>query len=175
LTTAATPKLDGSNRRQSGSSSRAQSYAEITVSGTGLRILLTGVGPKVHRKQSVPGANGMSIETYRRCERFIVVTGNVLPGTASWIADGDALIDEIIDRLDVANKKAKQTKGNQQRAHKKKRDLEDIIRNGEGGYFGGDRSRAVWYVINEMLRRGDAHIAIIAALLDRSNRISDHI
>jgi predicted P-loop ATPase len=158
--------------------SRAQSYCEITVSGTGLRILLTGVGPKVHRKQAVPGANGMSIETYRRCERFIVVTGNVLPGAASRIVNGDALIEEIIDQLDIANKKAKQAKqakGNQQRAQKRKRDLEDIIKNGEGGHFGGDRSRAVWYVINEMLRRGDAHIAIIAALLDRTNRISDHI
>ena len=46
---------------------RARSYVEITPSGRGLRILVLGAGAKVHRKQSVPGANGMSIETYRGC------------------------------------------------------------------------------------------------------------
>ena len=63
---------------------RAKSYVEITPSGTGLRIIGTGNGIKVHRKQSVPGANGMGIESYRACERFITVTGNALPeATAS--------------------------------------------------------------------------------------------
>ena len=59
---------------------RAHSYVEITPSGTGLRILLTAKGPKVHRKQPVPNANGMTIETYRQAERFITVTGDALPG-----------------------------------------------------------------------------------------------
>ena len=54
-------------------------------------------------------------------------------------------------------------------------DLDDIIRNGEGGQFGGDRSKAVWYVVNEMIRRGDNDEAIAAVLLDHRNRISDHI
>jgi primase-polymerase (primpol)-like protein len=58
---------------------RAQSYVEITPSGTGLRILLSSTGPRVQRKQPVPSANGMTIEAYRACERFIAVTGNALP------------------------------------------------------------------------------------------------
>jgi primase-polymerase (primpol)-like protein len=56
----------------------ANSYTEITPSDTGLRIILRAVGPKIHRRQNVPGANGMVVETYRRCERFITVTGNAL-------------------------------------------------------------------------------------------------
>jgi primase-polymerase (primpol)-like protein len=59
---------------------RAQSYCEVTVSGTGLRLLFTSTtSAKVHRKQAIPGANGATAETYRNCERFIVVTGNGLP------------------------------------------------------------------------------------------------
>lgn len=57
---------------------RAKSYAEITPSEAGLRIIGLGKGSKVHRKGPVPNANGMSIEVYRACERFITVTGNAL-------------------------------------------------------------------------------------------------
>jgi hypothetical protein len=153
---------------------RANSYVEITPSGTGLRILVLSTGPKVHRKQQVPGANGMSIETYRGCERFVAVTGNALPEAAAQLADGDALIDDVVAKLDAAAKKAKSQNGSK-RARKQKLDLDDIINNGEGGHFGGDRSRAVWWVINEMLRRGDAPNVIVATLLDRNNKISEHV
>jgi hypothetical protein len=53
--------------------------------------------------------------------------------------------------------------------------LERIIRDGESGQFGGDRSRAVWWVINEMLRRGSPTSTIVSTLLDRNNRISQHV
>jgi predicted P-loop ATPase len=151
---------------------RAKSYVEITVSGEGLRIILTGNGAKVHRKQKVPGANGMSVETYRQAERFIVVTGNALPEAANKLADGDALIDEVVAKLDAV-KETKAAPGPGPR--KKQLDLEDIIRNGEGGHFNGDRSRAVWFCIHAMLRRGDTPQAIIAALLDPTNKISQHV
>jgi predicted P-loop ATPase len=153
---------------------RAKSYSEITVSGTGLRILLTGTGSKVHRKQAVPGANGMTIETYRRAERFIVVTGDVLPGTPDVLAPGDALIDEIVSKLDAAARKAKSQKGGK-RARKQQLDVDDVVRNGEQGLFGGDRSKAVWWIVNELLRRGETPTAIVATLLDRNNKISQHV
>jgi primase-polymerase (primpol)-like protein len=87
---------------------RAKSYVEITPSGTGLRIIGVGTGPKVHRKQAVPGANGMTIETYRKAERFIAVTGNALPEAAKLLADSDVLVDEIVAELDAAAQQAKQ-------------------------------------------------------------------
>ena len=90
---------------------RANSYVEITPSGCGLRILLIGTGAKVHRKQTVPGANGMSIETYRRAERFIAVTGNALPEAASELADGDALIDESSPSSTLQRAKTKTKSG----------------------------------------------------------------
>jgi hypothetical protein len=155
---------------------RAKSYVEITPSGAGLRIIGIGTGPKVHRKQTVPGANGMTIETYRKAERFIAVTGNALPEATAQLANEDALIDEIVAKLDAA-KQAKSTKSSKARGKRKKGklDLDDLIRNGERGQFGGDRSKAVWYVIHRLIRRGDADDDIVAVLLDRNNRISDHI
>jgi hypothetical protein len=56
---------------------RAGSYAEDTISGTGLRIIGHATGAKIHRKQTV--ANGVTLETYRRAERLM--TGNILPGS----------------------------------------------------------------------------------------------
>jgi predicted P-loop ATPase len=154
---------------------RAKSYAEITVSGTGLRILFTCTGGKIHRKQAVPGANGMTIETYRQAERFIVVTGNALPGATTQLANGDVLMEEMVAKLDEAAKKAKKQKGAKGARKKHALDLDDVIRAGEQGFFGGDRSNAVWWVVNEMLRRGDTPNAIVATLLDRNNKISEHV
>jgi hypothetical protein len=53
--------------------------------------------------------------------------------------------------------------------------LERIIRDGESGVFKGDRSDAVWWVVNEMLRRGYLTSAIESTLLDRKNKISAHV
>jgi hypothetical protein len=154
---------------------RANTYTEITPSGTGLRIIGISRGAKVHRKQAVPNANGMSIETYRRAERYITVTGDVLPGTAMQLADIDALMDDVVSKLDKANKKSTKTGQPKTSKRAKALDLDDLIRNGEQGHFGGDRSRAVWHVVCAMLRRGDSPQAIVATLLDLSNRISEHI
>jgi hypothetical protein len=40
---------------------------------------------------------------------------------------------------------------------------------------GQTRSHVVWYVINEMLRRGFIEETILATLLNKDNRISDHV
>jgi hypothetical protein len=152
---------------------RANTYVEITPSGEGLRIIGNSHGAKIHRKQAVPNANGMSVESYRRAERFITITGDALPQAATVLADIDALMDDVVAKLDVANKKAK-TKGGQ-RSGARKLDLDNLIQNGEQGHFSGDRSRAVWYVVCAMLRRGDTPQVVVATLLDRNNKISEHV
>ena len=53
--------------------------------------------------------------------------------------------------------------------------LERIIRAGENGEFSGDRSAAVWWAVNEMLRRGYLTDTIVSTLLDRANKISEHV
>ena len=54
-------------------------------------------------------------------------------------------------------------------------DLDDLIRTGGAKLFGGDRSKAVWKVINAMLRLGYLQRTIIATLLDQRNGISAHV
>ncbi|MGE0750817.1 MAG: VapE domain-containing protein [Variibacter sp.] len=54
-------------------------------------------------------------------------------------------------------------------------DLENIIRTGRADRFGDDRSKAVYYVTNEMLRRGHRPETVVSVLLDRGNGISAHI
>jgi predicted P-loop ATPase len=166
---------------------QAASYTEITPSDTGLRIITKATGPKVHRRQPIPNANGMVIETYRHCERYTTITGDALPGVPDQIADGDALLDQTVARLDALKQQAKQQargpSSRKQQAKGKtktgksggKLDLNDIIQNGEGGFFNGDRSAAVWWMIHELLRRNTADSDILALLLDKNNKISEHV
>jgi hypothetical protein len=54
--------------------------------------------------------------------------------------------------------------------------LDDLIKDGCRQYdFDGDRSRAVWYVILELLRRGRRAPYIEKIILDKKNGISEHI
>jgi putative DNA primase/helicase len=81
----------------------SQSYAEITVSGTGLRIIGTAAGNETHRKHQI--TDGMSLETYRRTRRYITISGNQLPGTPSLLANIDQVIDDTVAQLDEKNNK----------------------------------------------------------------------
>jgi hypothetical protein len=53
--------------------------------------------------------------------------------------------------------------------------LQEVISNGCYEHWGQDRSRAVWFVACECVRRGWTDEQILEALLDRSNKISEHI
>ena len=74
---------------------RAASYTEMTVSGTGLRVIGFGAGDKVHRKQKLPGSV-VEVESYRGAERYIVVTGNPLPGAWPNMADITSEMDSLV-------------------------------------------------------------------------------
>jgi AAA domain len=52
--------------------------------------------------------------------------------------------------------------------------LERVIREGDKSGF-ETRSHAMWWAINEMMRRGYFDVAIVPTLLDRHNKISAHI
>jgi primase-polymerase (primpol)-like protein len=51
-----------------------QAYSEITVSGTGTRILGTATGPRRMRRFDLGG--GAGIELFRNAERYITISGN---------------------------------------------------------------------------------------------------
>ena len=92
-----------------------QTYCEITPSDTGLRIIdERRPAPRCTASRPVPNANGMTVESYRRCERYITVTGNVLPGVPDQIADGDALLDQTVARLDAAAQAGQGARGGEE-------------------------------------------------------------
>jgi hypothetical protein len=157
---------------------RVASYTEITVSGTGLRIIGEGNRPRLHRK--LPVTNGVSVEVYRKAERYIVITGNPLNGFG--IVNIDEHLDATVAELEAKKKPDEQNKpgspedgGHHEQQNEKEDKLERIIRDGENGEFHGDRSAAVWFVVCEMLRRGFLPQVITSTLLDRANKISDHV
>jgi hypothetical protein len=103
----------------------------------------------------------VSVEIYRNAQRYITVTGAQI-GDVSQLANIDAQADAIAAQL------GGKTESNG-------RDLEALIRDGCGNDFGGDRSRAVWYVIHQLLKQARPVDEIVAVLLERGNGISAHI
>ena len=79
----------------------ASSYAEVTVSGTGLRIIGRALGEHVHRKFALAGCAG-SLEIYRQAKRFIVLTGLQIEGRYDQLVDVDPAIDAAVTFYDAA-------------------------------------------------------------------------
>ena len=77
---------------------RAASYTELTVSGTGLRVIGLGNGSEIHRKQKVPNSS-VEVESYSNTGRYIVISGNPLPGVWPHIADISGSITAVVDEL----------------------------------------------------------------------------
>jgi putative DNA primase/helicase len=152
---------------------RSGSYAEITPSGEGIRIIGLATGAKLHRKFNV--TDGVSCELYRGgAERYICITGQQL-GTTSKLTNIDALLDEQLAQLEQAKKEtSKRTNGAGDAGGGKKRDLDSLIKDGCGTDFGGDRSRATWFVIHQLIKQGKSDDEIVAVLLDPANGISAH-
>ncbi|MBR0861204.1 DUF3631 domain-containing protein [Bradyrhizobium sp. YCK136] len=151
---------------------RCSSYAEITPSREGIRILGKGSGPKIHRKFAI--ANGASVEVYRDCERFITVTGEQISPGLDRLADIDTVVDQVVVELDAA-KRARGQKPVVGFGESHGRDVADIIKNGCGTKYRGDRSRAVWFVIHALLEQGKTRDEITTVLIDPGNGISAHL
>jgi putative DNA primase/helicase len=152
---------------------RSNTYCEVTPSREGIRVIGRCAGPPVHRKFNV--ADGVSCELYRSAERYITITGQQI-GNANELGNIDGLIDTLLVELKAL--KQQQTKkpsaSNGRGAGASKHDLASLIKVGCGADFGSDRSRAVWYVINQLLKRGDNPEAITATIINPANGISAH-
>ena len=77
-------------------------------------------------------------------------------------------------RDDLRNYRAKFWKGHPARRWDRPADLDEVIRHGRYDLFGNDRLNAVRFVVNELIRH-KTEDEIVAVLLDRGNRISDHV
>lgn len=74
---------------------RADSYADVSMSGTGLHLIVCGSLPEETKTiQSPVGSDGASIEVYDQ-KRFAVMTGRQLGETPRDCHDNQALIDEL--------------------------------------------------------------------------------
>lgn len=73
---------------------RAGSYAEVTPSGSGIRILGLAQGAAVHTSWPMPCGQ---LEVYRRAQRYITVTGALIAADGDQMADIDDLIDQLVD------------------------------------------------------------------------------
>jgi hypothetical protein len=81
---------------------RADSYVEVTPSGTGLRIIGIADGDEeIHKKLSVPGTE-MQVEVWRRAPRYFTVTGAALDEAAEQLAILDDLLDDVVAELEGA-------------------------------------------------------------------------
>ena len=78
---------------------RCNTYAEITPSGRGLRIIGVSVsGEELQRKLNVPGT-AITVEPYRNTHRYITVTGDQIDGTPDELVDIDAVMDAVVEEL----------------------------------------------------------------------------
>jgi hypothetical protein len=115
-------------------------YCEITVSGTGLRVIGIAVGPEVHRAFNLDA--GARIEVFRRATRFITVSGLQL-GNCIELPNIDRFIDNLVAQYDGAG--TQKTDGQQAGAGNDSDDTDDLIKHGAPE---GQRSevfaRCVW-------------------------------
>jgi hypothetical protein len=129
-----------------------RAYSEITVSGTGTRILGTATGPRRQRRFDLGG--GAAIELYRNAARYITVSGNQL-GTCDGLAPIDDLIDRLEQRLDRREARERAADGgfdfNAAKQQTAGRDYDGIIRNGVPD---GQRSEAFQSVVWHLAGRG---------------------
>jgi hypothetical protein len=143
----------------------ANSYVEITASGTGLRILGIGSGAELQRKFRVPSAaNGAAIEVYRRTNRYITVTGAEISGGAELI-NIDAALDNVVARYETPI----DAKAGADISIACGLDIDDLIRNGAvKGQRSEAFSRVVWslagagHSIDEIQQKLAAHPGGIA-------------
>ena len=66
-------------------------------------------------------------------------------------------------------------KGRPTRRWDRPADLDEVIRHGRYDLFGSDRLNAVRFVVNGLIRQHKTEDEIVAVLLDKDNRISDHV
>ena len=122
----------------------AGAYCEVTVSGTGLRLIGTAAGSDVQRKFSIEKAHRQAkLELFRNTTRYITISGLQL-GDCRKLPSLDDFIDATLARYDRREERAEPGR---QRAD---RDYDDLIRNGAQQ---GERSdlfhSVVWHLANK--------------------------
>ena len=77
-------------------------YVEITVSGTGLRFIGLSHGDKLHRRFPIKQSTHEGIELYRKCERYITISG-LQEGQCESMPEIDEYLDLLFQRYTIGN------------------------------------------------------------------------
>jgi hypothetical protein len=140
---------------------QAGSYAEVSVSGTGLHIIGYGSGAKVTGKRKK--ANGASVEIFRSTNRFMYVTGESI--NSAGLINIDTFIDEFSNNKPSEADKKTTKKSNKGELPKNVASLLHIT--GTGEY--PSRSELLFAFIRLALNHGIDENSIIAACLDNAH------
>jgi hypothetical protein len=125
-------------------------YREITVSGSGLRIIGTANGGETHRKFTFDRKSGAGVELYRNTARYITVSGLEVSECAA-LPSLDGFIDTVMARHSGGPARAADGGLDFNAAERQKLfDYEDLIKNGAPE---GQRSEAfqavVWHLAGQ--------------------------
>jgi hypothetical protein len=139
----------------------SHTYAEISPSGTGLRIWGTASGDTLHRKFSFDGS---ALELFRRTRKPLTVTGLQL-GNCTELGNIDALLDHVV--VWAQQRQARLSKGKPSIAagtvaQYSIDDIERIVR--EGAPEGANRSDTFHSIVGHYLGCGWTVEQIIARL-----------
>jgi hypothetical protein len=104
----------------------SDAYIEVTVSGSGLRVVGTATGETTHTRYKVAGHNGAGIELYRRAVRYITVSC-LQVGNSHTLPNIDALIDSLAAEHGRTKLAGTAIQANFEFS---KRGINDLIRNG---------------------------------------------
>jgi hypothetical protein len=174
---------------------RANTLTEVSPSGTGLHLFGLYLGePKKDRKQPVPGANGVSVDSFFGAEgRYVTITGNRLEGTPDVLSNITDVMDSTIAELDAANGSARSESStftgtadftispiepDDPRLSNLSAEWIELGTKGTGPQgiaekYGGDRSKAVLAFCCECIRHGIADDVIASCLIHW--KIGEHI
>jgi putative DNA primase/helicase len=140
-------------------------YCEVTVSGTGMRLIGTADGARVHRRfnKIVDGDPDAHIELFRDAERFITISGIAL-SNGSTLPSLDPFIDKVLADYD-----GRGSNKNEQRQRRSRHDYEDLIRNGAAE---GERSDLFHAVVWHLAAKGWSSDQIVDELARYPNGIA---
>jgi hypothetical protein len=140
----------------------ADAYAEVTVSGTGLRIIGTVISAKNIHGQF----KNVGYELYGAVARYITISGLALDGRGGKPLPN---IDQFLEELTNEKKKTKRKPGQRENVRESATDLPPLLKSllttvGSGGY--PSRSELLFAFVGGAMRAGINDDTIIEACLD---------
>jgi hypothetical protein len=75
-------------------------YVEVTVSGRGLRFIGLSQGDELHRRNTFNRKSGEGVELYRKCPRYITVSG-LQQGSCEELGSIDSFLDDLVAQWDA--------------------------------------------------------------------------